>query len=63
MGIPAALCFYTMFKLNGTVKELTDAVNAFKDETKKINEKQTEKIEKIEHDVLELKYRLGADPK
>lgn len=27
IGVPAAVCFYTLFRVNQTLKDLTDAIN------------------------------------
>lgn len=27
VGVPAAVCFYTLFRVNQTLKDLTDAIN------------------------------------
>ena len=61
VGVPTVICLYTMFELNKSVKSLTEAINTFKEEVKKRDEKQAEKIEKVEHEIMELKFKIRSD--
>ena len=63
VGIPTVICLYTLFELNKSVKNLTDAINKFKDEIKERDEKQIARFEKIEHEIMELKFNLGVNHK
>ena len=37
VGVPAAICFYTLFGVNKTLKELTETINRMALGIKKIN--------------------------
>ena len=58
VGFPAAICIYTLFGVNKTMKELTIAINQL---TTDINKRETEhahKLEKLENEVKSLKFKL-----
>ena len=60
VGFPAAICIYTLFGVNKTLKELTFAINQL---TGDINKRETEhahKLEKLEDEVKALKFRVEA---
>lgn len=60
VGFPAAICIYTLFGVNKTLKELTIAINQL---TSDINKRETEhaqKLEKLEDEVKALKFRVEA---
>ena len=58
VGIPTVICLYTLFELNKSVKHLTDAINEFKDKIKERDEIQRIRFETIEHEIMELKYKI-----
>lgn len=46
VGVPAAICFYTLFRVNETLKDLTHAINKLCTD----NDRRLEKVESaIEH--------------
>ena len=51
IGVPAAICFYTLFGVNKTLKELTDAINRMSADVKKIND--------LEREIEELKFKVA----
>lgn len=50
VGVPAALCFYVLFKVNQSVEQLTDAV-------KEWNKTLSERIKDLENDIKDLKRK------
>lgn len=50
VGVPAALCFYVLFKVNQSVEQLTDAV-------KEWNKTLSERIKDLENDIRDLKRK------
>ena len=55
IGVPAVICLYTLFGVNKTLKELTDAINKMSSDVQKIKE--------LENQTRELSYKfekLGA---
>ena len=53
VGIPAALCFYTLFEVNKNVKKLADSIDRFSDDIDK-------RVNKIEADLRELTVEVKA---
>ena len=53
IGIPAALCFYTLFEVNKNVKKLADSINRLADDTDK-------RLDKLETRLSELSYRVES---
>ena len=53
VGIPAALCFYTLFEVNKNVKKLADSIDRFNDDIDK-------RVNKIETDLRELTVEVKA---
>ena len=51
IGVPAAICFYTLFGVNKTLKELTDAINKMATDV--------QKIEKLEQQVQDLTFKVA----
>lgn len=52
VGIPAALCFYTLFNVNKNLEKLTEAVNRW-------NESLDRRLTELENDVKALQMRGG----
>lgn len=50
VGVPAALCFYTLFTVNKNVEKLTDAV-------KEWNKSLGERIKDLENDIRDLRRK------
>ena len=53
VGVPAAICFYTLFGVSKTLKELTNAINRQTDEMDK-------RLDKIENKTNELSLEVKA---
>ena len=53
VGVPAALCFYVLFGVSKTLKELTNAINRQTDEMDK-------RLDKIENKTNELSLEVKA---
>lgn len=53
VGIPAALCFYTLFNVNKNLEKLTEAVNRW-------NESLDRRLTELENDVKALQRRGGS---
>lgn len=51
IGVPAAVCFYTLFGVNKTLKELTDAINRMANDV--------QKIDKMERQIEDLKLQVA----
>ena len=51
IGIPAALCFYTLFEVNKNLKRLSDSIDRLADDVDK-------RIDKVEVKIQELSFRL-----
>lgn len=50
VGVPAAICFYTLFQVNKNLEKLTDAFNRWCDIFDR-------RIKDLEHDIHELQRR------
>lgn len=48
LGVPAAVCFYTLFVVNKSLANLTVAIN-------KLSEK-VDKVDRLEREITELRY-------
>ena len=51
IGVPAAVCFYTLFGVNKTLKELTEAINRMANDV--------QKIDKMERQIEDLKLQVA----
>ena len=51
IGVPAAICFYTLFGVNKTLKELTEAINRMAADI--------QKIDRLERQVDELTFKVA----
>lgn len=51
VGVPAAICFYTLFRVNQTLKELADAIN-------KLTADNDRRLDNIEASTRELRYKI-----
>ena len=51
VGVPAALCFYVLFRVNQTLRDLTDAIN-------KLTVDVDRRLEKVEKTIDELKHQF-----
>ena len=47
VGVPAAICFYTLFRVNQTLQKLTDAIN-------KLTNDMDKRIDKVEMQIRDL---------
>ena len=59
VGFPAAICIYTLFGVNKTLKELTDAINKLTTDVDKRGEKQEHEISNLRDELKEVKYQLN----
>lgn len=59
-GFPAVVCFYTLFCVNKSMKDLTTAINKLTNDIDKRESEQTNKIETLEVQINELKFRVEA---
>lgn len=53
IGVPAAVCFYTLFEVNKNVKRLADSIDRFGSEVDK-------RIDRIEKDVKDLAFEVKS---
>lgn len=60
IGIPAALCFYTLFGVNKTLKELTDAINKLTTDVDKRLDKQEDETRRLQSTVAKLNHTVNA---
>lgn len=60
IGIPAALCFYTLFGVNKTLKELTDAINKLTTDVDRRLDKQEDETRRLQSTVAELNRTVNA---
>lgn len=58
VGFPAAICIYTLFGVNKTMKELTIAINQLTSDINKRETEQAQKLEKLEDEIKALKFRV-----
>ena len=56
IGVPAAVCFYTLFGVNKTLKELTEAINRMANDVQKID-KMERQIEDLKLQVARLSWK------
>lgn len=60
IGVPAAICFYTLFGVNKTLKELTSAINLLSKDVERRETEQSQKIERLALQVHELSFKVEA---
>ena len=53
VGVPAAVCFYTLFRVNTTLKDLADAINRLSNDNDK-------RLDKVESEIRELRFKIEA---
>lgn len=58
IGFPAAVCFYTLFGVNKTLKELTGAINKLATDVERRETEQSKKIEHLDRQVHELSFKV-----
>ena len=58
VGIPAAICFYTLFGVNKTLKELTAAINKQTTEIERRESEQSHEISALKDKVQELNFKV-----
>lgn len=51
VGVPAAICFYTLFRVNNTLKDLTDAIN-------RLSTDNDRRLDKFENEIRELRFKI-----
>ena len=60
IGIPAALCFYTLFGVNKTLKELTEAINKLTTDVDRRLDKQEDETRRLQSTVAELNRTVNT---
>ena len=60
IGIPAALCFYTLFGVNRTLKELTDAINKLTTDVDRRLDRQEDETRRLQSSVADLNRAVNA---
>jgi len=60
IGIPAALCFYTLFGVNRTLKELTDAINKLTTDVDRRLDRQEDETRRLQSTVADLNHTVNA---
>lgn len=58
IGVPAAICFYTLYGVNKTLKELTGAINKLTNDVDKHEAAQSQEISKLKDKVHELNFKV-----
>ena len=58
VGIPAAICFYVLFRVNQTIKELTAAINAQTQEIVRREIEQASELSMLKDRINELSHRV-----
>lgn len=58
IGVPAAICFYTLYGVNKTLKELTCAINKLTTDVDKHEAEQAHEISKLKDKVNELSFKV-----
>lgn len=58
IGVPAAICFYTLFGVNKTLKELTTAINKLTTDVDKREAEQSQTIATLKDKVNELTLKV-----
>ena len=58
IGVPAAICFYTLYGVNKTLKELTGAINKLTNDVDKREAEQSHEISKLKDKVHELNFKV-----
>ena len=58
IGVPAAICFYTLYGVNKTLKELTGAINKLTNDVDKREQEQSQEISKLKDKVHELNFKV-----
>lgn len=58
VGIPAAICFYTLFGVNKTLKELTAAINKQTADIERREIEQSSEISMLKDKINELAYKV-----
>lgn len=58
IGVPAAICFYTLFGVNKTLKDLTSAINKLTTDVDKNVQEQSHEISKLKDRVHELAFKV-----
>lgn len=57
IGVPAAICFYTLFRVNQTLKDLTDAINKLTTDVDKRLDKIEDKTRDLSLEIKSLQRR------
>ena len=58
IGVPAAICFYTLYGVNKTLKELTEAINKLTNDVDQHEAEQSREISKLKDKVHELNFKV-----
>ncbi len=56
-GFPAIACFYLMFRVNGTLEKLTDAINTLNRDVERREAETQNRLARLEDSVRELQQR------
>lgn len=59
-GFPAILCFYLVFKINGTLEKLTEAINMLSKDVEKRDVETQNRLSKLEDIVSKLERRRSV---
>ena len=60
IGVPAAVCFYTLFRVNQTLRDLTDAINKLSNDFDRRIDKHSDEIKELRLEVKSLQRREAA---
>lgn len=58
IGVPAAICFYTLFGVNKTLKDLTSAINKLTTDVDKREAEQSHEISRLKDKVHDLAFKV-----
>lgn len=63
VGIPAAICFYVLFRVNQTLKELTAAINKQTEDIVRREIEQSSELSMLKDRINELTHRFENLPR
>lgn len=58
VGVPAAICFYTLWGVNKTLEELTTAIKKLGADVDKHQSRQVQEFNKLKDEVKELRFKV-----
>lgn len=59
VGVPAAICFYTLYGVNKTLEELTTAIKKLGADVDKHQSRQVQEFNKLKDEVKELRFEVN----